>query len=45
MMKELIPLGRPGTPEDAAGAVYLFCLPESDFVSGEVVVASGGLRM
>jgi len=45
MMKELIPLGRPGTPADAAGAVYLFCLPESDFVSGEVVVASGGLRM
>ena len=45
MMRQLIPLGRPGTPEEAAGAVYLFCAPESDFVSGEVLVASGGLRM
>ncbi|HJQ83649.1 MAG TPA: SDR family oxidoreductase [Candidatus Binatia bacterium] len=43
-MKQLIPLGRVGTPEDAAGAVYLFCVPESDYVSGEVVVAAGGLR-
>jgi 3-oxoacyl-[acyl-carrier protein] reductase len=45
LMKRLIPLGRAGTPEEAAGAVYLFCVPESDFVSGEVVVAAGGLRM
>lgn len=45
MMKQLIPLGRAGTPDDAAGAVYLFCLPESDFISGEVIVAAGGLRM
>jgi 3-oxoacyl-[acyl-carrier protein] reductase len=45
LMKRLIPLGRAGTPEEAAGAVYLFCIPESDFVSGEVVVAAGGLRM
>jgi 3-oxoacyl-[acyl-carrier protein] reductase len=45
LMKRLIPLGRAGTPEEAAGAVYLFCAPESDFVSGEVLVAAGGLRM
>ena len=25
------------------GAVYLFCLPESDFTSGEIIVAAGGL--
>lgn len=31
--------------DDSHLAVYLFCVPESDFVSGEVVVASGGLRM
>ena len=36
------PLGRAGTPEDAAGAVCLLCLPESDFVSGQLLVASGG---
>jgi 3-oxoacyl-[acyl-carrier protein] reductase len=45
LIKSLIPLGRTGTPEDAAGAVLLFCLPESDFISGEVVCAAGGLRM
>ena len=28
-------LGRAGTPEDAANAVYLFCAPESDFISGQ----------
>jgi 3-oxoacyl-[acyl-carrier protein] reductase len=44
-IKRLIPLGRAGTPEEAAGAVLLFCLPESDYISGEVVVAGGGLRM
>jgi 3-oxoacyl-[acyl-carrier protein] reductase len=38
-----IPLGRPGTAEEAAGAVYLFCLPESDYITGEIVVAGGGL--
>ena len=42
-IKKMIPLGRPGTPEDAANAVYLFCTPESDYISGEVVLASGGL--
>ena len=36
-------LRRVGTPEDAAGAVYLLCVPESDFITGEVIVASGGL--
>lgn len=37
-----IPLGRGGTPEEAAGAVYLFCIPESDYVSGQVLVCGGG---
>lgn len=35
-------LGRSGKPEDGAGAVYLFCIPESDFVTGEVLICSGG---
>ena len=42
-LDKMIPLGRAGTPEDAAGAVYLFCIPESDYISGEIVLASGGL--
>jgi 3-oxoacyl-[acyl-carrier protein] reductase len=38
----LIPLGRGGTPEEAAGAVFLFCIPESNYVSGQVLVCGGG---
>ncbi|HEY8011790.1 MAG TPA: SDR family oxidoreductase [Rudaea sp.] len=41
-MEAGIPLGRGGTPEEAAGAVYLFCIPESNYISGQVVVCSGG---
>jgi len=41
----LTPLHRTGTPQDAANAIYLFCQPESDFVTGEILVASGGLRL
>jgi 3-oxoacyl-[acyl-carrier protein] reductase len=42
MTEQMIPLGRAGTPKDAAGAVYLFCLPESDYISAQVVVCGGG---
>ena len=40
-----IPLGRPGTAEEAAGAIYLFCIPELDYVSGQVLVCDGGPRI
>jgi len=40
-----IPLGRAGTPEEAAGAVYLFCAPESSYISGETVVCGGGFLL
>jgi 3-oxoacyl-[acyl-carrier protein] reductase len=43
MMERSIPLGRGGTPEEAAGAVYLFCIPESDYVSGQTLMCTGGL--
>jgi 3-oxoacyl-[acyl-carrier protein] reductase len=43
MMEKMIPLGRGGTPEDAAGAVYLLCIPESDYISGQTLMCSGGL--
>ena len=38
----LIPLGRGGTPAEAAGSVYLFCIPESNYVSGQTLVVAGG---
>jgi len=41
--RELIPLGRLGTPEEAAGGVYLLCTPESNYISGQVITVGGGL--
>jgi 3-oxoacyl-[acyl-carrier protein] reductase len=35
-------LGRSGTPEEAAGGIYLLCLPEADYITGEVILVSGG---
>ncbi|MBV9081661.1 MAG: SDR family oxidoreductase [Acidobacteriaceae bacterium] len=40
----MIPLGRLGTPDDAANAVFFFCSPLSDYVTGEVLVCSGGIH-
>jgi 3-oxoacyl-[acyl-carrier protein] reductase len=42
-MERGIPLGRTGTPAEAAGAVFLLCLPESDYISGQTLMCSGGL--
>lgn len=39
---QVIPIGRPGTPEEAAGGVFLFCCPESNYVSGQILVVGGG---
>jgi 3-oxoacyl-[acyl-carrier protein] reductase len=47
LMKQLeatIPLGRGGTASEAAGAVFMFCIPESNYVSGQVLVCGGGFE-
>jgi 3-oxoacyl-[acyl-carrier protein] reductase len=44
-MKQQCPLGRLGTPEEAAGPVLFFCSSLSDYVSGEVLICSGGARL
>ena len=44
MSERMIPLGRTGTPQEAAGAVFLFCLPESNYISGQTLVCGGGLE-
>lgn len=45
MMERSIPLGRGGTPEEAAGAVYSLCTPESDYISGQTIVCGGGISI
>ena len=42
MAKNVIPLGRPGTPDEAAGPVLFLASPLSDYVTGGVVLVTGG---
>jgi 3-oxoacyl-[acyl-carrier protein] reductase len=42
MAAMLIPLGRPGTPQEAAGGVFFLCSPWSNFVHGQVLNVTGG---
>ena len=38
---QMIPLGRPGTPAEAAGAVYVLCLQEANYISGQCLIVDG----
>ena len=42
MASMLIPLGRPGTPEEAAGGVFFLCSPWSNYVHGQTLNITGG---
>ena len=45
MLKAMIPMGRSGSTEEAAGGVYLFCCPESNYVSGQTLIVGGGISI
>ncbi len=42
IVSTIIPLGRPGTAEEAAGPIFFLCSPWSNFVQGQVLTANGG---
>jgi 3-oxoacyl-[acyl-carrier protein] reductase len=42
MAPMLIPIGRPGSPDEAAGGVFFLCSPWSNFVHGQVLNVTGG---
>jgi 3-oxoacyl-[acyl-carrier protein] reductase len=42
MASMLIPLGRPGSPAEAAGGVFLLCTPWANFITGQVLNITGG---
>src|SRR5947199_1140040 len=42
MAAMMIPLGRPGTPREAAGGVFFLCSPWSNYVHGQVLNVTGG---
>lgn len=40
--KSLIALGRPGTVDEAAGPILFLCSPLSDYITGHVLMVTGG---
>ena len=42
MAANFIPLGRPGTPDEAAGPVLFLASPLSDYVTGALILVTGG---
>ncbi|HVE67774.1 MAG TPA: SDR family NAD(P)-dependent oxidoreductase [Solirubrobacteraceae bacterium] len=42
MAAMIIPLGRPGTPEEAAGGIFFLCSPWSNYIHGQVLNVTGG---
>ncbi len=43
MASVLIPLGRPATPEEAAGGIFFLCTPWSNYVHGQTLHITGGM--
>jgi 3-oxoacyl-[acyl-carrier protein] reductase len=39
----LIPMGRPGLPEEVAGVVSFLCSEDASYVTGQTIVVSGGM--
>jgi meso-butanediol dehydrogenase/(S,S)-butanediol dehydrogenase/diacetyl reductase len=44
-MRERIPLGRPGLPEDTAAAVAFLASDDAQYITGEAMNVSGGEEM
>lgn len=44
-IKQMIPFGRGGTTDEAAGAVYLMCIPESNYINGQILICGGGIAL
>ena len=44
MITMLIPLGRAGTPEEAAGGILLLASPLAAYITGHTLVVTGGLQ-
>jgi len=42
---KMIPMARPGTPEEAASAILFFASPLSNYVSGQLLICGGGFSM
>ena len=43
MSTMLIPMGRAGTPQEAAGGIFLLCSPWANYVTGQTLNVTGGM--
>jgi len=43
--KKITPMGRVGTADDIAGAVELLTMPQAGWITGQTLVADGGLSL
>ncbi len=43
IMSKMIPLGRPGTPDDIASACSYLCSDEGGYVTGQIIGVNGGM--
>jgi enoyl-[acyl-carrier protein] reductase III len=43
--EKITPMGRIGQPDDIAKAVELLCLPQASWITGQVLVADGGVSI
>ena len=41
----MVPIGRPGTPDDVAASVAFLCTPDSDYITGQVIEIHGGMEI
>jgi NAD(P)-dependent dehydrogenase (short-subunit alcohol dehydrogenase family) len=41
-VRGIVPLGRPGTPDDIASAALLLAAPRADYITGTALVVDGG---
>ena len=44
-IRALVPIGRPGTPEDVAASVAFLCAPDSDYITGQILEIHGGMEI
>jgi 3-oxoacyl-[acyl-carrier protein] reductase len=44
-IRSMVPIGRPGTPEDVAASVAFLCTPDSDYITGQILEIHGGMEI
>jgi 3-oxoacyl-[acyl-carrier protein] reductase len=44
-IRAMVPIGRPGTPDDVAASVAFLCTPDSDYITGQVIEIHGGMEI